>query len=473
MGTNAPQETTNATGTATGPRLHVALSGGGHRATLYALGALQYLVDAGLARDVVAVASVSGGSIANGRAAQEVDLRTATAADFRARVTLPLATRIAHGGTLFATPRTWVFLVTEVLLGLVLLVCCLPCTLPLDSAWRVGVFFAAFVPFVWLLPRRGALHDHALSRFWLHDAQDRPTLLRDTHGAVDHVFCATDLEGQHHVYFAQRFVWSHDHGRGVPGTVRLSTVVQASAAFPGGFPPRVLPKSTFAFRAPARAEATAGRTKRLVLADGGVYDNMGEQWAGGYAARMRAEDALPTPDPARRATRPDRSPERVLVVNASARPAWRPFSSGWKPLWSEVASLMRVVDVMFGQTTSKRRQSLRTDFDDGRGFDGAFVSIDRSPAFLARRSLRRHDGSEARAREVLARLGLPADGTGDDRWAAEAEQNQAVGTTLSTFPPETVERLLRHGYLGAMCNGHVLFRWPLCPIPEFGIAASV
>jgi hypothetical protein len=231
MGTNAPQETTSATGTATGRRLHVALSGGGHRATLYALGALEYLVDAGLARDVVAVASVSGGSIANGRAAQEVDLRTVTAADFRARVTLPLATRIARGE---GTVRTWLFLVTEVLLGLVLLVCCLPCSLPLDNAWRVGVFFAAFVPFVWLLPRRGALHDHALSRFWLHDAQDRPTLLRDTHGAVDHVFCATDLEGQHHVYFAQRFVWSHDHGRGVPGAVRLSTVVQASAAFPAG-----------------------------------------------------------------------------------------------------------------------------------------------------------------------------------------------------------------------------------------------
>ncbi len=453
-------------------RLHVALSGGGHRATLYGVGALQYLVDAGLARDVVAVASVSGGSIANGRAAQEVDLRTVSAPEFVSKVTLPLARRIAVGGTLFATFRTWLFLVVELLLGLLLLTCCLPCSLPIDGGWRVGVFFAAFVPFAWLLPRRGALHDHALHRHWLHDAAGRPTLLRDTHGEVDHVFCATDLEGQHHVYFAQRFVWSHDHGRGVPGNVRLSTVVQASAAFPGGFPPRVLPKATFAFRAPDRAAGTAGRAKRLVLADGGVYDNMGEQWASGYASRRRAEDRLPPCDPAHRATREDRSPQRLLVVNASARPTWRPFASGWKPLWSEIAALLRVVDVMFGQTTSHRRKSLRAEFGDGGDLDGAFVSIDRSPADLARSSLRRHDGSEVRARAVLTLLGLPTDGTGDDPWAAEASLNQAVGTTLSTFPPETVERLLRHGYLGAMCNGHVLFGWPLLPIPTFGIAPS-
>ena len=47
-------------------RIGIAISGGGHRATLYSLGGLAYLADAGLNKSVVAIASVSGGSITNG-----------------------------------------------------------------------------------------------------------------------------------------------------------------------------------------------------------------------------------------------------------------------------------------------------------------------------------------------------------------------------------------------------------------------
>src|SRR5689334_16148620 len=43
----------------------LALSGGGHRATAYALGVLLYLVDSGLNTRVRTIASVSGGSILN------------------------------------------------------------------------------------------------------------------------------------------------------------------------------------------------------------------------------------------------------------------------------------------------------------------------------------------------------------------------------------------------------------------------
>ncbi len=43
----------------------VALSGGGHRATLFGLGALLALVDLRINRRTTQIASVSGGSIAN------------------------------------------------------------------------------------------------------------------------------------------------------------------------------------------------------------------------------------------------------------------------------------------------------------------------------------------------------------------------------------------------------------------------
>jgi predicted acylesterase/phospholipase RssA len=45
------------------PRLGLALSGGGLRATLFHLGVVRFLRDAGLLRDVTHVVSVSGGSI--------------------------------------------------------------------------------------------------------------------------------------------------------------------------------------------------------------------------------------------------------------------------------------------------------------------------------------------------------------------------------------------------------------------------
>ena len=48
----------------------VALSGGGHRATLATIGALMALVDRRLNKVVIQIASVSGGSITNAYVAQ-------------------------------------------------------------------------------------------------------------------------------------------------------------------------------------------------------------------------------------------------------------------------------------------------------------------------------------------------------------------------------------------------------------------
>jgi hypothetical protein len=45
--------------------LGIALSGGGHRASLLSLGALLYVVDSGMNARVRTVTSVSGGSITN------------------------------------------------------------------------------------------------------------------------------------------------------------------------------------------------------------------------------------------------------------------------------------------------------------------------------------------------------------------------------------------------------------------------
>ena len=46
-------------------KIGIALSGGGHRASIFSLGALLYLVDSGRNVDVKTISSVSGGSITN------------------------------------------------------------------------------------------------------------------------------------------------------------------------------------------------------------------------------------------------------------------------------------------------------------------------------------------------------------------------------------------------------------------------
>jgi hypothetical protein len=84
-----------------GPRrdLGIALSGGGHRATLFTLGALLYLVDSGANQRVSAVASVSGGSITNGYVAQECDFGTVKVPEFDA-IARHLVEMIVRGGLL-------------------------------------------------------------------------------------------------------------------------------------------------------------------------------------------------------------------------------------------------------------------------------------------------------------------------------------------------------------------------------------
>src|SRR6266542_2599750 len=88
-------------------RIGVSLSGGGHRASLFGLGALLYLVDAGKNREVTSIASVSGGSLTNAFVAQTMDFRQVTPEQFEEAMK-PFATQLARKGTFqgrYLTPR--------------------------------------------------------------------------------------------------------------------------------------------------------------------------------------------------------------------------------------------------------------------------------------------------------------------------------------------------------------------------------
>ena len=126
------------------PDLAVALSGGGHRAAIFGLGVLLYLVDSGLNRRVRLISSVSGGSITNGFVAQECDFRQVDREAFD-RIAAALLQRIVRQG-LFRWWVIWAYV--AVVVGLVVLsattaVLSWPVALPTWGAALIGLAAAA------------------------------------------------------------------------------------------------------------------------------------------------------------------------------------------------------------------------------------------------------------------------------------------------------------------------------------------
>lgn len=427
--------------------LAVALSGGGHRATLFGLGALLYLADAGQGPRLGSIASISGGSLANGYLGLRCDLTTATPQDVRSHAGA-LAHQVARRGTLWAAPLSWAYcaLVVAVLVGAGVL------TWVLGPAWGWLVWAVALLIAGWLAQQRSWVARQAFERTLF---SRRP--LTAMHGAVDHVICATDLQTHELAYFSSRFVTSWRLGWGRPGTLTVAHAVQASAALPGAFSAVRIPVARFGF--PGGHPVV----RSFLLSDGGVYDNMGDQWPAGSARRG---DAPGAPDP------PPHRARQLVVVNASAGQGVTPRLRVRWPLFGEAATLMAVKDVLYDQTTAVRRRLLDLRFRvassthplPGQELQGTLVQIDRTPFDLPDDFRRGRDPRAVRARAVLAALG--DDDETRAAWAAEAEANRSVKTALSKIPAARAASLLHHAYVLTMANAHVLLDLPLLPVPD-------
>ena len=430
--------------------LAVSMSGGGHRATLFVLGALMYLVDARANAFVTSIASVSGGSLTNGLVGQTLNFRNTNGTEFRERVAKPLATQIAKSGTLFAPWFTKLYLVILIVVGILVFV--VPAVV--DAPWylRILLFLIGLTVWGWILAARGRVCARAFNTT-LFSPNGRETKLADLKkDDLDHVICSTEFRSAEQVYFGGDFVYSYALGCGVPGQLSLARAVQASAAFPGGFPPSTLPTKQHNFTgAPPPADGgPPAPPAEMVLTDGGVYDNMGEQWARGFAERAAR---CPKLTPGRTA------PGQLVVVNASARIPWIPFRRRLIPLVGELTALIRVNDVMYINTTNVRRQVIVASFNPAdptkaAGLPSVLVQIAQSPFRVASVYASDTGAVGERAREVLEFL---KNGPSKEAWARIASDNSAVATSLSKFGTEVTARLIYQGYVVTMCNLHVLF----------------
>ncbi|MFF7445581.1 MULTISPECIES: patatin-like phospholipase family protein [unclassified Streptomyces] len=206
----------------------VALSGGGFRATLAALGVLRFVADARMMPELRYASSVSGGSIANGLlAARWPALRrrgfTPEAVD--ELLTDPTISKISSRSLKKALLRgLWRTVGSATRTELL--------ARRLDEWFFDGIELADLDPQVrWIL---NAANLTTGARF---------TFERDVHGDYTIGLAPTARTG-----------------------LRLSVAVAASAAVPGAFPPLVLHRADF----PCATDAPA-------LLDGGVYDNTGSE----------------------------------------------------------------------------------------------------------------------------------------------------------------------------------------------------
>lgn len=442
-------------------RTAVALSGGGHRACVFALGALLYLADAGKTRQITSVASVSGGSLANGAIGQDLDLTTSSATDVEASVAR-VARRVTGRGTLFGAWITTAYLLALVVLAALVLVG--TWFLPLAIELRVIICAAGVLVVGWTVGLRGRVAARAFGNT-LYTREGSHTRMSELHTFVDHVICATDLHAGEHVYFSGRFVCAYRFGFGEPGDLALETAVQASAAFPGAFPVRSLRVSGFGFRG-GLSEAAGART--LALHDGGVYDNMADQWAHGLETRAQRWGHLGAAFG---------EADELVVVSASAGLAWGGVGTLRLPLVGELFALLRDKSVLYDNGNSVRRRELVARFDlaerEGTGLRGALVHIPQSPFDVADAFAGAQRRWPERASRAQAALDLLLGDTPDpesvrDHWRAVARQNASVPTTLVGLRKEVTARLLQHAYVLAMANLHVILDYPLLPLPDGG-----
>lgn len=441
----------------------VALSGGGHRATVFGLGALLALTDAGLNRRCTSISSVSGGSIANGIVLVGPDFATVDVATFEAHLQPALRSIASRGVLLKGAPATRNYLRALIGFGALGVAGLVVALVSLIAHW-LAIAAVAFVISgmllaiaLKLLHERSVRTEAALDSELLGGKHITLAQAKASASGVHHVICTTELQTGEPFYFTNRAVYGYRFG-GSCGDVNvaLATAVQASACVPGAFGPRAIPLTTLGVHAPVNRDGTtAADIDQIVINDGGVYDNMADQWEYRFAERAAEWTELDTVQPNRA--------RMLFVVNGSG--GWnsaKPIGHGG--LAQELAGALRAKDVQYDVSTAHRRQALYSTFRDAEnqkteaGLDGLFVQIVdspyRLPKLLGTAQTAKFEPLNLRADEAF--IFLDNQGYNQDWWDKTVHTTSGTGTVLSALGVPVTSALLEHGYVLTMINAYVL-----------------
>jgi predicted acylesterase/phospholipase RssA len=489
----------------------IALSGGGHRATLFGLGVLLYLARVGRNSEVLQIASVSGGSIASAYVAHRTNYRICSSAEFD-KVTAQLGRQIADRGTLFAESET-----SKYIIGI------LAITVFVIAALTIWIWSPHWLPNGWLVPAaalalliglcaliqlRGTVCERAFARtLFSGSAMPRHP---DDNTPLLHIICATEIQTGNGAYFlkvpferAIDIVCDGFETRRT-GDLQLATIVRASTAVPFYFPAVRLPGEAVLRLALGRAAFNweRHRPSRLLLVDGGVRDNLGIEWLDDRSETLT----------------------RLIVVSASANRIFARERRIGFPLLGELISLMLVRALPYHtREQNRRKELLRRFLSSYEGLEraelaGVLIHIEESPFGLAS-ALRRSEAMfqipedtrvaealahnpafpqiQSRAEAVCAVLEKAEDvqiliakrATGvlaalkdldpgsmghtaairyavADEWKERALRNARISTNLSKIGRETAAELIRHAFALAMAKLHIIYDYPLCALPS-------
>ncbi len=226
-------------------KLALCLSGGGYRATLFHTGGLIRLNELGILSKLNAVSSVSGGSVLNGILAVKWGRLDWTrepgiASNFPEEV---VKTVLDVTSIDFRTPP----LVTDRILRF----------------WEWIKLICTDYSAANLLQKQ--YEDHLYGTATLADQKDGP----------EFVFCATNMQTGVNWRMSRLRVGDYQVGYQPPDGLRVSEAVAASSAFPLAFPPLVLKFDPAKFAGGKLVPGDNEMRERVVLTDGGVYDNLG------------------------------------------------------------------------------------------------------------------------------------------------------------------------------------------------------
>jgi NTE family protein len=276
------------------PGTALCLSGGGYRAMLFHVGALWRLHEAGQLKSLVRISSVSGGSITAGMLAQVWN-----------RLQFDAAKPEADFIPLFVEP-------IRNLAGRTL-----------DAYSVLGGIF---------LP--GSIGEHVAAAYRKHLFGD--ATLQDLPDAPRFVINATSVQTGVLWRFSKPYMGDYRVGRIMNPTLSLATAVAASSAFPPVLSPITIEVDPKSFTPHPTADLqTAPYNHTVVLADGGVYDNLGLEtvW---------------------------KRVETVLVSDAGAKLAPEP-----EPYADWPRHAYRVLGVIDSQVRALRKRQIMAAFDSG------------------------------------------------------------------------------------------------------------
>jgi len=355
------------------------LSGGGYRAMLFHLGTLWRLNDASYLRTLDRISSVSGGSLAAGvlgMSWNDLEFDAGShCTNFDDKIVEPLMGMAQH------TVDVW-----SVLGGLLG---------PGSVSRRVAATYRRLL-------------------FGQKTLQDLPS---DDEGPR-FVFNATNIQSGVLVRFSKPYIWDYRVGKVPEPSTGLAEVVAASSAFPPILSPSVVRFAEHSFEPQTGKDLQCPPyTRRMVLSDGGVYDNLGLETAWKSFGTVLVSDAGGQ-------FKPDPRPKRFWLTHA-----------------------IRVLSIIDNQVRSLRKRELIDRYKEGV-LRGAYWGI----------------GTDIKNYNVSS---LPCP-------YAKTQQLAGVATRLKRLPKSTCEQLVDWGY--AVCDAalraHVDAEIPPAqgfPFPERGV----